>query len=376
MLPVSSKELETLFASDQVLAVDYETTGLQMHLDEHCAVGIGISNGVLGVYLDLVSMSGPDRAILYDFLNSRQLVFHNVVFDAGVYWKECGQYPQVAMCTSAMFKYLATEGWLGQQWSLKNAMVDILGWDEPNNIELKQWCKEHGRHMSQAPVKMLGKYCALDAIATAQLYEYFLGFQKQFTALFTYMTQEILPLARLTVAQQFNGILIDTDKLKLYIDKLQATIDTIRVDFLTHPDIQPHVKEYNQSVVEALSQNMPEKFTKSGKISKNWEKKKAKIAEYEQVNHFKITSKDHLIWLFYTKLGYTPSRYTDKGKPQVDKNVLPTLGEHGKMVNEYNKLLKEQQYCKACLDLCNMDVLHTMMKLPGTVTGRCSGGLE
>lgn len=369
-----------MFGNDTVLAVDYETTGVATHSDSVRAVGVGIANSTDSAYVDLQTISDSCRSSLYAFLNDKKLVFHNVTFDAAIYWKECGQMPNTEMCTSAAFRYLATEGWLAQSYSLKTAMIDILGWEEPNTEELYSWLKEHKLskgEMWQAPADILGKYCAMDAVATFHLYEYFSTVVKDFPSLAEYMKEQFIPLSRLVVAQQFNGIHINVIKLRAYYESLHAKLDEALRSFLSHPDIRPHIDEYNGAIVDKLRANMPVQLTKQGKVSKLWERRVDKIAEAEQTNHFKITSKDQLIWLFYNKMGFKPTRFTEKGKPQVDKNVLPTLGEHGKAINDYNKVLKEMQYVRACLNMCDdNDVLHPQLKTPGTNTGRLSGGIQ
>lgn len=366
----------------EVLALDYETQGLFAHQESRKAAGIGLSDGEVGIYINLLPLSAADKVPLYDWLQTKKLVGHNVTFDGAWYLKECGRLAPWVMCTSAMFKYLATEGWTGQRWSLKVAMTDILGWDENNTDELHTWLKERKLPLSemwQAPVEILGRYCALDAGATHHLYQYFMRVLDTHPSLLSYMQKEFLDLSELTLIQQFNGIKINTEKLAAYAVDLTKKLNVIRAQFLAHEEVAPHIRTFNSLIIAGWEQRLEEmpQYTKTGKITKRYESLEEKIKQTkESADFFKVTSNKDLCWLFYEQMKYPVKRTTKKGAPSVDKNVLPTFGEPGKILTKYNEIDKELQYVNACLSTAEQGVLHPMMKLPGTVTGRCSGGIE
>ena len=413
--PTSSKELSdhlAPLASATVLALDYETQGLGLYDDECRAVGMGLSDGKVSVYLPILDLTPALRGELYDWLQQRQLVGHNINFDGAFYLKECGRHANWAMCTSGFFRQIAAEGWYEQNWSLKTAMVDVLGWDEPNTADLYDWLKKNGLgkgDMWQAPVEILGRYCALDTAATFHLYEYFLTFEPRFPVLFDYHRNDFLTLVRHIINQGRRGIRIDRLPLMKHRTTLAQKLAQIEAEFRSHELMRAPMERWREANIEDWLAREPERLKKDGTPTVRWQAWKNREEEVRRGEGFSLTSKDHLAWLFYENLyearitnpgapkaGRKKLTFrekgrgevivdgerhelllTDGGKLPVDRNILPFLGPLGKLLVQYNDVAKEMGYVDACLTLSAKDgILHPSFKVPGTITGRLSGGLE
>ena len=151
----------------------------------------------------------------------------------------------------------------------------------------------------------------------------------------------------------------------------------------------------------------PPKYNKDGKtVCQRWQTWKKKESNTLNKNHFNVKSTKHLSWLFYENLFKVEIieapkevngkvsfydrgkarllidgrdhtiQLTTKGSLPMDKHVLPLFGKVGKSLLQYNEIDKELQYVTACLDLSQTGTLHPNFKVPGTVTGRLSGGME
>ena len=390
------------------LALDYETQGLDVLSDQQI-VGVGLSDGSYSVYVPLLGVPGEVVSSLHRWLCGRRLVAHNIPFDGAWFKRYAGRHADWLMDTQGMFRQLSTEGWFGQSWSLKTAMTNVLGWEAPNTDELHSWLKQRKLRLGdmwQAPTEILGKYCALDAMATAHLKTYFDTFRTQFPHLFDYHEQEFLTLVRLTTDQYLRGMQIDTPGLEEYREKLAQETEKIKQQFLTDSRVAPIVEQFNRARYDKWVESEPPQLTKSGTTTKRWEWWKTRERWAATNMHFKITSKDNLRWLFYEKLYETkvtkqPSavpakNFRDFGKFRVnvdgqwtdellmtkngqlssDKKVLPHLGDLGKLLAHYNKLATELRFVDTCRKVVKGNCLHPRIKVGSTVTGRCSGGLE
>ncbi len=369
------------FRDDPILALDYETQGLDFSDPALEPVGIGLSNGHDCLYVPILGMPSEVLGQFYGWLDKKKLVAHNIPFDGGWYLRQAGHHADWHMCTLAMFRYLSTEGWMGQRWGLKNAMVDVLGWDEPNTKKLDAWLTENKLKkgdMWQAPVDILGHYCCLDVGATFHLYEVLDKFRLRFPALFSFHADEFMTLAKLHIEQQMNGIKINRLKLIRYQTKLTLKMDTLNEEFCTHEDVAPHIETFNQSQINKWRDKEPPRFNQDGEtVSKRWEGWKAKEEYMLTTRHFNLNSKKQLGWLLFDCMGMESDKFTKTGQPVVDKKVLKKLGGLAKLVVSYNEALKELGYIKAVLTLSGRDgLLHPSIRVCSTVTGRCSGGLN
>lgn len=246
--------------------------------------------------------------------------------------------------------------------------------------------------------------------------------------------KEVMPLCReVVVDMKYRGVYIDVDHFqKLYdqnakkllqledqfIDKLNS-LNLINEVPAKSVDEVVSTKRFLEKLIELENLKIPtRKDKKTGKIKPTLAKaavKKAyqenphwvwgyvlgedeirysdeKVAQikaklYEQIEGrryvFSLTSPNHLVWLFCTKLGFSESALpkTASGRPQLTANsikefLLPKYPWVSTLL-KYRKLQKLQTtYIKPALDLHVNGWLYMDMNQTGTTSGRfsCSGG--
>lgn len=199
---------------------------------------------------------------------------------------------------------------------------------------------------------------------------------EQFPELRAYHQREFLTEVRLLVEQELRGMYVDQEKMQRYHDVLVVRIAAKMEEFLTHPDVAPHVAKFNEAAVAAVVVKEPPKQIQSGAVSKRWEQWVVRVEKAKVTNFFNPNSKDQLAWLFYDCLGNEVRKLTESGKRSIDKETLPWMGEPGTLLVAYNKMVKELGYVKAYLENIRGGLIHIHCKIPGTVTGRLAGGEE
>lgn len=367
LIPVAALADLKRFDQREPLAMDLETKGTQaayVFLPEdhpsHCFIQqVGISDGRTAATFDRRTLTEQEWWDLWVWLEGCQSLFgHNIMFDASFSYAEClmqrkndwdtwtsvpeSTYLNWRNCTYVMFRMLAGEGFTGQQWGLKAAQKDLLGWTNTNEAELDEWMVAAGHYvgtlpkeqdnpegrleafetrnnqgtrkirpdkskMHLAPPEILGHYCALDAFSTWQLLHHVLlpameeKFNPKMQERIHHHIDRWMSLIRLHVSQQLSGIWIDEGQMREHQSTLEAQIEDKIEEFLSHPKLAPHIALYNRGECFLVEEKEPEKFkklqlpketkeparlTKKGEVSKNW----VKWQEREQLREEMLAS--------------------------------------------------------------------------------------
>jgi DNA polymerase I-like protein with 3'-5' exonuclease and polymerase domains len=363
--------------TDRLQAIDLETRGTDATHPDSAIVGIGVSNECRSVYVDMRSLSNLSSGYLRDYLEqSKRLIAFNVIFDASFLYRYCGKWLAWEADTYGLFKQLSSEGFTGQRWNLETLQKDVLGWPSSNKDVLAAALAERklGKgDMWQLPPEILGPYCAQDAEAALQGHKYLTQVcrDNKFDALLDYHRNEFMDMARLMVTQQHAGITVDVESLQSHMTELGVKISHTMQKFHEHSQVAPVIARFNETQLAEYRAKEPEKNTKDGKVSARWQAWSERAAN---VPKFNCNSKKQLAWLLYDQLGMKVYKKTKGGIPAVDKKVLPSLGEPGKILTAYSKLVKEQGYVTKCLSVVRDGKIYPQFRWPGTVTGRPSGG--
>lgn len=405
---------------DNLIAVDIETNGNKVHNPDTYVVGVGLADSSKILYFNVIDNLDLYHNLLV-LLKDKQLLGFNINFDAAYFHRDYSAFLNQPVSgyglkwhdwqydVYALYKQLSNEGWLGQEWNLKSAQMDLLGWDskgdieltqwlidnnhmtsvslEPKkdyafNIELNRWCRPDKSKMHLAPESILGYYCGLDAASTYMLLtEVFnpcvLSLPKTAQDLFWfYHTELFITNAKWHIEQQLRGIKINKDNLIKYTELLSKEIQKAETDFLTHPKVSVFVKEFNSMTALALLGKEPAKLTKTGKESKNYINWLIKKERLQSENHFNMNSGKQRQWLFYEKFKYPVILTTENGNPAVDKKALLAWGDVGQILKKNNDLVKELSYVQSCIEQLDMNktgLLHPQYRLPGTLTCRIAG---
>lgn len=364
----------------QEMAFDFETYGLDPQMGSLRSISLANDYGCVAI--DLEALSQPDRKRLTEWLLGQNLIAHNMVFDGAWIYAKTKRMPKMHACTLGLFKQLSTEGFMGQRWGLKVAMTRVLGWKESNEEDLYAWLKSNkltAARMAEAPWEILGKYNALDSAATWQLYKCFMELISDNSwgeSLWHYHRNEFRTEIELLIEQQMAGMTIDLTALSEFDAKLEGDIEAKRQEFLNHPDVLPHVQEYQLLLAQEVRSNEPPQFTKTGKVAARYTRWEEKLREVSSRLDFNIDSPKQLQWLLFDKLGYDCPIKTDKGVKSVGKKALPHLGELGKMLKDYRELRDRRKFVTALRNVQRDGVFYPAVKPAATVTGRCGGGVE
>ena len=195
------------------------------------------------------------------------------------------------------------------------------------------------------------------------------------SALNDFHNKVFMPNVALLAEQQLRGILVDQEILLACRDSLTERITAAMDKFLSHPQVAPHIAEYNAEVRAAWMRARPPTFLKDGKtVSKRWEAWRDREERWLDDNGFNVNSKQQLAWLLYDKLNHPVLVFTETGRPAVSRKVLPSLGEPGKLLSKYNLYKKRLGYVEAMIAKTARDgLLHPQFNTVGTVTGRLGG---
>lgn len=263
-------------ADAPVVAVDFETRGSDYSLPstESYVVGVGFAWDKGSCYLSMDQLSDESVQQLTDLLlTHRGLLAHNVYFDGGWIRRDLGGHANWLACTFGLYMQCASEGWEGQRWGLKEAMVDVLMWQSTNESDLDQWlvdnryCKQNlaprKEEMWRAPANILGKYCVLDAEATYLLYtEHLLPIARRFPKLADYHRLDFLPHVMVHIDQKIAGIMTDRKHWVGYATELEAAIIESEHNFREHPLVAPHVQEFEQAKIDEFLTTEPARYKK------------------------------------------------------------------------------------------------------------------
>jgi hypothetical protein len=405
-----------------IVAVDFETRGNDYSLpdSEAYVVGVGLAWDEGSCYLSMDQLSDESIAELIQLLTQHKgLIAHNVYFDGGWIKRDLGQHANWLACTFGLYMQCASEGFEGQRWGLKEAMVDVLMWSDTNETELDTWlvdngyCKQNKAPMKgemwRAPPAIIGRYCVLDAEATYLLYtEHLAPLLRRFPKLDEYHQCDFLPHVLVHIDQKIAGIMTDRQHWVGYATELEAAIVNSERSFREHPLVAPHIKEFETAkVTEFLSteparhkkkkeRKEPPRFLKDGvtisknwlkwdelerqpleesKNWKNWEGKRHRIElGIEPGYSFNLQSGDHLRWLLYDKLNNKVSLQTESGLPAVSEDALQSMGDVGQILIGRALKVKELSYVADYIERVeHRPTIHPSFKMPGTVTGRLAG---
>lgn len=408
-------------ASSRIVAVDFETRGSDYSLSptETYIVGVGLAWDGGSCYLSLDQLSDESVQQLTDLLlTHRGLLAHNVYFDGGWIRRDLGQHAKWYACTYGMYMQLASEGFEGQKWGLKDAMTDLLLWSGTNEGELDGWlvangyCGTTGKpkkgEMWRAPASILGKYCVLDAEATYLLFTQIMEpVLARFPSLLHYHQNDFLPHVLIHIDQKQYGILTDREHWLGYAAELEESIVNSEKAFRSHPEVAPHVASFEEGKIKEFlatepsrykkvkERTEPAKFTKSGEVSKNWLKWSSLQSQPKVENKnwqnwdakrhriklgiepgysFNLQSGDHLRWLLYEQLGNKVLLQTNSGLSAVSEDALQSMGEIGHILIGRALKVKELSYVGDYIERTeNRPTLHPSFRMPGTVTGRLAG---
>lgn len=405
------------------VAFDVETRGLDPTLPDNYVVGVGLAGDDFNYYFDCTTTDetgGFNWIARKLLLHKVPLIAHNAYFDGQWVYHATGQHPNWEACTYALYRQLATEGWTGQRWGLKDAMVDVLLWESANDDGISQWLVANGfvngsgnplkGEMWRCPQEILGQYCLLDAEATYLLYTRVLRpAMERFPALVEHHQRDFLCLIQRLIEQKLHGMDVDREGLIRAREEILAELGPMEEWLRTESDIAPYIQQWETVKYQEFLTTEPRRHKKPPKLGQepahfkkdgvtvsqvwlNWHKKKtAPLVQSKTWENwderrgiieagdnpkfrFNLRSGDHLRWLFFDAMGMEPIEFTKKGLPKIDTDSLKAFGPGGEALETFHLTHKELSFVVDFIERTQFrSTIHPGFRSPGTVTGRLSG---
>lgn len=375
-----------LINEGSLYAIDLETDGTVIHPDRIQMVSLANGSGVIAY--NLVGGSAGFTKRFWHKISTLKLMAFNAIFDAAWCGAAAGQSitdlkSQWQVCLYVYTKLLCADQNM-HDISLGWAQEHILGWD--GAAGQKEWLtaklKEHGLRKDQmsqlAHLETEGylRYNGMDADGCWQLHQYYEQLLQQHPHLRSIGTWAQVHLQEiwLLIEQEQRGMYAPKWELQAYHEDLCQRVEAHRTEFVESKEVKQYEASRYQDMVSTHKAKEPPRYTKANKPSKRWDQWQAKFNGFMESAHLNINSGPQLKDLFYTQLGFTPTRYSEKTRqPQLDKQLLPTMGELGKLLFRYRKLAKEEGYVRAAVGKSIDDVIHPAFIPHGTLTGRLAG---
>lgn len=425
-----------------IVHFDLETVGLNAEDSNRVITNVGIATKDWLVGIDLTQLTTEEARPVWDWLKQHKLGGFNLKFDMSWPWGSDVSPEMYGVDTAIWFRWLATESLKAQPHSLDAAIKDVLGW--PEECYQKTWLKdklnEHNLKKDEMYKLALYEprgytsYCALDAEASFQLEEAFANAtrDKGFMEVWEDLNIRILPHKTWrNIQAQYQGIEIDRQACKQWMEKLSFLLGRTRAEVLEHDMVAPHIEDW-------LAEKMAKEYVLSIREKRVWAKKEDEPWLYPNVwmftpsknknlpkwlkdrggryyqseplfvvkgknkpfPKFNFSSTDDMRWLIYDKwlagnweLAYfmdgTPSHVnvtidsktyevelTQNKSLPTGGDILKLFGEVGNKINQYkmlDKLLNEflLKYYRASE---RSGRIHPTLKINGAATGRASGG--
>ena len=352
--------VRTFCSKDSIVAFDIETKGLEPHLTEDTRlVGYSLATNHKSIYIEVPHttplLGGPLHALAK--IGSR-VIAHNLFFDGQwIHWIDRELFDSLNWyrCTYLSYKLLATEGWGGQKWGLKEAQKELLGWEDTNELELDEWLIRNGYgktnlkkyheadsderwriyteentkkdgtqkfkpmkgEMFRAPSSILGKYCCLDSHSTWLLWtEVLRPAEERFNALVDY-TDKYMHLLKKLIEQKNRGISMDSDGLQKVYEEWCVRADEAKKAFFDHDTVKGYMQKwFDQKMQDDYFSKEPDKYLKKKKPPKEPKVRVKKDGELSDA------------WLAWEK----KMESWEKEPKQVSKNWLRWVDNKGKYV--------------------------------------------
>jgi DNA polymerase I-like protein with 3'-5' exonuclease and polymerase domains len=362
-----------------VVACDTETKGKAWNPAERKLLGLSLaseSHPDLGLYIPFYS---NDNLILKDCVDQRllayvrqwlaeqQLVGHNFTYDKR--WLELHEFRTNWVADTRLMWHMASAPAGPRGYSLKDAQVDLLGWDAKNDKELSDNVKSRGGSLRNgdhwmADDAIMAKYAAFDAVATIQVYLKLKGFFDMHE--YWDFLGSVMEYNELIEGNTYHGVPVDEKGLQKALEKAQNACE--RHEKELRKVLGPQIQEIEDAWLEAKILSY-----KPGKHKAHHVKRL--MSRPDKWPKFNWNSPDHKAELFYTKLGNPVVYRTETGKPATDKDSIKAMqGEWREpylKYNHYSHLITS--FIQPWLDSAENGRLHPGFNITGTVSYRLSG---
>lgn len=277
----------------EVVAIDSEATGLDALKDELLGISLAVTRDI-GFYLDWRKLGKIKeiRQVINKLLTSKNItrILHNGNYDKKLFisngLSEMGSYVDT-MQAAHLIDENFSKGLKDQAWKY----LSIGGYD----LELDDYIRKNKiKNWGEIPVELMSKYASFDAIATFRLWVSMRKYVGRYDLLQENSFEEILK----------------KEKLWNLFSKVTMPVR----DVLT--DIE----------ITGIKWDVKEAQRKERVLAKTIERIEHRIYDIAG-REFNINSTVQLSSVLFQDLGLTPYKFTPKGQPSTDKNVLKEISQ-------------------------------------------------
>ena len=205
-----------VFANEKVISFDLETQGFSALTDEIICFSLAVNDAVGYVF----EWNDHNKELLFQFLEGKRLVGHNIVFDLRFLYRNGLRKGSVSIEADTLSMVNIFNETLPH--SLSN-LSWVLGECGGYDILLEQYKKENKiKNYADIPKKLLYKYAAIDALVTLRLYHRLSeALPEENPNLSKYHKEIIAPTVEAFSLIEDEGIPIDVDALRSFREILE-----------------------------------------------------------------------------------------------------------------------------------------------------------
>ncbi|MEH6941641.1 DNA polymerase [Bacillus sp. JJ722] len=236
-------ELLAQLANEPIIAVDTETTGVDVYSDVIVGVSLTLPNADKHVYIPVAHEVGEQLSREYALEGLRPIlidesigkVFHNAIFDIAMFRRHGVDLIGTAWDTQIAMHLLneneaeKREGEKAGNYKLKTLAPKYLGVESDTFDEL------FGKNaqFKEIPLDIALVYASKDTDLTWQLYQFQLRHMQKMPTIFEYFQTVEVPLLSVIVDMEANGYILDLDFAKEYGEKLNRRAEELKADVVT-----------------------------------------------------------------------------------------------------------------------------------------------
>lgn len=309
--------------------------------------------------------------ILKDWVTRYNLIGHNYAYD-----KQWLDYilsidTKWHACTRLMW-HIASAPAGPRPYGLKDAQIEVLGWDRKGDDKLKEQVEARRGSLSKgdhylADLDVLTHYACLDASSTAILYNKLTPFYDEHE--YWWMLEKMTEYSWLLQECTTTGIKVDAEALKTQIEMLTNTREA-------------HASKFLEMLAPFI--NQLERYWKDDRAAKYSipAARERFLASWDMQKKFKVSSDKDKRELFYDVLKLPVIVETDGGKPSTAVDAIKiAIRESKKDLNELQEAFELTESCetlinsfaKPWLNSIINSRLHPRFNPCGTVSYRLSG---
>jgi len=375
------KEITETWSSEDPIGCDTETAHDKILLGVSLSPLVPNETNPNGIYIPLVHWDGKTfvqqaesalSSFLFSWLAAQELIGHNFTYDKR-FIDIAGSINSNWVGDTRIMWHLSSAPAGPRPYGLKDAQVELLGWEKSNDEDLKTDVSSRGGNLRNgdhymASMDVMGKYAALDAVSTIRIYSKLLNW---------FMLNDYFWMMKRTMDYQLllekgteKGILTDINLLQSVHDSLTTKTEKYEKDF----------KKEFESTLKDIEEDWRDRHAALYKREYNRSRYLNNEEEWEKFN---INSDKHKRELFFDKLKLPITETTPAGKAAVTEDSISSIlrstldhkiraGLESYLKYEHTNTLTSN-FTQLYLKHTKTGRLHPRYNIAGTVSYRLAG---